>query len=128
MPLWMGDEGDEIFQSFNWTDSENYPHDPEKVFEKFQSYFMPVTTHRLLRYQLMNMKQGSQPMDAFVMDLKTIAMKCKFRDNTEVEDCMLDQLICDCALPDAQKLLIGKDEKLKLEEAVNLIRMHEATR
>ena len=126
--LWLGDEGDEIFQSFTWSNTETDSNDPEKVFEKFETYFMPVTTHRLFRYQLMNMKQGSQPVDAFVTDMKTVAMKCKFRDTEETEDRMLDQLIWGCTLQEAQKLLIGKDSKLKLDEAVNLIRTHEATR
>ena len=126
--LWLGDEGDEIFQSFTWSNTETDSNDPEKVFEKFETYFIPVTTHRLFRYQLMNMKQGSQPVDAFVTDMKTVAMKCKFRDTEETEDRMLDQLIWGCTLQEAQKLLIGKDSKLKLDEAVNLIRTHEATR
>lgn len=41
---------------------------------------------------------------------------------------MLDQLILGCSHPEVQKTLIGKDEKLTLDQAANSIRTHEATR
>ena len=126
--LWLGDEGDQIFQLFSWTNAATDPHNLGKVFEKFEKYFMPVTTHRLYRYQLMNLKQGSQPVDAFVTDMKTLAQKCKFKDNEAMNDRVLDQLIWGCSSHEAQKQLIGWDEKLKIDEAVSIIRTHEATK
>ena len=41
---------------------------------------------------------------------------------------MLEQLILGCSTPEAKKLLIGRDENLKLEEAAKIVRAHEATR
>ena len=124
----MGDEGDETYRTFNWNDPEIDPKDPEKVLDKFSEHFEPVTTHRLYRYQLMNMRQGAMPVDLYVKELKTLALKCKFRDSKDVEDHMLDQLIWGCSSPEVQKNLIGKNEKLTLPEAVGIIRNHEATR
>ena len=45
-----------------------------------------------------------------------------------MEDHMLDQMIWDLSSSEAQKILIGKDEKLKLNDAVSIVRNFEATR
>ena len=62
--LWLGDEGDNIYRTFSWeqvTDSK----DPGKVLDKFEKHCQPITSHRLYRYTLMNMRQGFLPVDTF---------------------------------------------------------------
>ena len=125
--LWIGDEGDDIFRTFTW-ENESDSRCPVRVLDKFQTHFEPVTTHRLYRYQLMNTRQGNLPVDSYIKELKCLALKCKFRDNSDMEDHMLDQLIWGCSSNEVQKLLIGKNENLTLSEAVTLVRNYEATR
>ena len=66
--LWLGDEGDDIFLIFTWADEDDIK-DPNKILDKFQEHFEPVTTHRLYRYQLMNKRQGSMPIDEYLKEL-----------------------------------------------------------
>ena len=56
-----------------------------------------------------------------------MALKCKFKDHDDMEDHMLDQMIWGCSSSEAQKTLIGKDEKLRLNHAVSIVRNCEAT-
>ena len=56
-----------------------------------------------------------------------MALKCKFKDHDDMEDHMLDQMIWGCSSSEAQKTLIGKDEKLRLNHAVSIVRNFEAT-
>ena len=50
-----------------------------------------------------------------------LSAKCQFRDNAEVEDRVLDQLIWGSRNPDIQKSLISRDKSLQL-----LLRLQEA--
>ena len=66
-------------------------------------------------------------MDAFISRLKTLAAKCQFRDNAEVEDSVLDQLIWGSSNADIQKSLISRDKSLTLAVAIENSKSHEAT-
>ena len=66
-------------------------------------------------------------MDDFIARLKNPAAKCEFRDNAEVEDRVLDQLIWGSSNADVQKSLISRDKSLTLGVAIEIARSHEAT-
>ena len=117
-----------IFRTFTLENSNTDPKDSTKNLNKFEKHFKPITSHRLHRYHLMNLKQGAQPLDSFIKEMKAVAMQCKFRDNAEIEDRMLDQLIIGCSAQEVQKQPIGKDETLTLDQAANIVHAHEATK
>jgi len=72
----------------------------------------------------MRQEQG-EPVDDFISRLKNLAAKCQFRDNAEVEDRVLDQLIWGSRNPDVQKSLISRDKSLTLVAAIETARSHE---
>ena len=74
----------------------------------------------------MRQEQG-EPVNDFISRLRNLAAKCQFRDNTEVEDRVLDQLIWGSKNPEVQKSLIGRDKSLTLAGATEIARSHEAT-
>ena len=89
----------------------------------------PRTNHRIHRYTLQGIRQEQgESVDNFVAKIKNIAAKCKFRDSKEVEDRILDQLIWGSNNPEVQKSLIGQDEKLSLNDAMDIVRSNEATK
>ena len=53
-------------------------------------------------------------------------MKCKFSQN-EAEERLIEQLIVGTNLSELQKELLGRDDKLTLEQALNIGRTHEAS-
>jgi hypothetical protein len=69
-----------------------------------------------------------ESIDNFIAKIKNIAANCKFSGNEEFEDRLLDQLIWGTNDPEVQKSLIGRDEKLTLNTAINIARSYEATK
>ena len=124
--LWSGCEGMELYNSWTFdpaTDSTK----PDKVLAKFAAFFEPKANFRLQRYELSGrFQKKDEPIDAFISSLTNIALKCKFTD-AERDSRVLDQLICGCANKEAQKILLGKDDKLTLDKAVDVVRTREAT-
>ena len=101
----------------SWTfEKEDDRKKPAVIFEKFENQLEPKTSHRIHGYTL----------------------KCQFRDNAEVEDRVLDQLIWGLLKykkkliwgsknPGVQKALITRDKTLTLAAAIEIARSHEAT-
>ena len=108
--LWSGEKGLDIYNSWTFTKEEERKK-PAIIFERFENQLEPKTSHRIHRYTLQGMRQEqSEPVDDFISRLKNLAAKCQFRDSTEVEDRVLDQLIWGSKNPDVQKSLIGRDK------------------
>ena len=68
-----------------------------------------------------------EPVDDFISRLRNLAAKYQFRDNAEVEDRVVDQLICGSNNSDIKKSLISRDKSLTLFVAIEIARSHEAT-
>ena len=125
--LWSGEKGLDIFNSWTFTKEED-KRKPANIFERFENQLEPKTSHRIHRYTLQGMRQEQcEPVDDFISRLKNLAAKCQFRDNAEVEDRVLDQLIWGSNNSDIQKSLISRDKSLTLAVAIEIARSHEAT-
>ena len=106
--LWSGEKGLDMYNSWTFT-KEDDRKKPAVIFEKFENQLEPKTSHRIHRYTLQGMRQEpDEPVDDFISRLKYLAAKCQFRDNAEVEDRVLDQLIWGSKNPDVQKSLITR--------------------
>ena len=91
--LWSGEKGLDIFNSWTFTKEEDKKK-PANIFEQFENQLEPKTSDRIHRYTLQGMRQEQcEPVDDFISRLKNVATKCQFRDNAEVKDRVLDQLI-----------------------------------
>ena len=125
--LWSGEKGLDIYNSWTFTKEEDRKK-PAIIFERFENQLEPKTSHRIHRYTLQEIRQElGEPVDDFISRLKNLAAKCQFRDNAEVEDRVLDQLIWGSRNPDVQKSLISRDKSLTLAAAIEIARSHEAT-
>ena len=69
-------------------------------------------------------QEQCEPVDDFISRLKNLAAKCQFRDNTEVEDRVLDQLIWGSSNAGVQKSLLNRDKSLTLAVAIEVARSH----
>ena len=66
-------------------------------------------------------------MDDFMTRCRNQATKCKFRDATETEERLIEQLIIGTKQKKVQERLLEKGEKLKLDIATDIARTYEAT-
>ena len=106
--LWSGEKGLDIFNSWTFTKEED-KRKPANIFKRFENQLEPKTSHRIHRYTLQGMRQEQcEPVDDFISRVKNLAAKCQFRDNAEVEDRVLDQLIWGSNNSHIQKSLISR--------------------
>ena len=120
-----GDEGLKIYNS--WSLSAEEAQKPDVVWEKFTTHVEPKSNFRIARLQLQKMKQEDESIDNYVSRIKLQAFKCKFRDETDIQDRVIEQLIQGTRHPEVQKELLGKDNKLTLDQAIDISRSYEAS-
>ena len=90
--LWVGQEGRRMYNT--WDLSETDKKDVEVIWAKFQALIEPKSNYRLSRFHLQKFRQlSSETVDEFMTRCKTQARKCKFRDTTETEERLIEQLV-----------------------------------
>ena len=124
--LWVGQEGLKMYNT--WDLSVEDKKKPNVIWEKFEKQLEPKTNFRLERYHLQKLKQEeSESTDEYMTRCKLQAKKCKFRDNTDIEERLIEQLIIGTRHRKVQEKLLGKDGDLKLDDALDIARTCEAT-
>lgn len=125
--LWIGRQGIETYNSWTWEDDSESTK-PSEIWERFERHLAPKVNHRLARYQLQQLKQTQEEsIDDFMTRCRNQATKCKFRDVTEVEERLIEQLIIGSKHKKVQERLLSKGDSLTLDEAMDVCRTYEAT-
>ena len=120
--LWLGQEGIRIYKS--WQADMATPKD---LFDAFTKHFEPKTNFRLSRFQLQTFRQEPhETIDDFIARCRIQAQKCKFKEQ-EIKERLIEMIIIGTRHKKAQEVLLGKDEKLTLDAALDIIRTQEAT-
>ena len=70
-------------------------------------------------------QKEAETVDQFITQCHLQAQRCTFRAK-ETEERIIEQLIAGTANEDVKRELLGKDEKLTLDEAVKIAQCHEA--
>ena len=108
----------EIYDQFQWEDG-NDKNDPEKLFEKLQSYCNPRSNEVLESHRFWKLPY-QDPFDSFLTDLKTRAASCNFKE----PDRMMRDKIVFTVTGKLQELLLRED-KLTLERTIQVCRAYE---
>ena len=101
----------EIYDQFTW-ENGNDKNDPEKLFEKLQSYCNPRSSEVLESHRFWKLSY-QEPFDSFLTDLKTRAASCNFQE----PDRMMRDKIVFSVTGKLQELLLRED-KLTLERTI----------
>ena len=124
--LWAGREGLRIFNTWGLTDEQLQ--DPNNIWDRFSKHVEPHENFRIHRLEFQRYKQGEEEsVDEFYTRCKAKAIKCQFPDNKTLEERIIEVLISGIKYPQTQKKLLGKDDKLKLQEALDICRTQEAS-
>ena len=96
----MGDEADDILQSFNLTEEDRKKY--EKVKEQFEKHFIPCRNERANFNR--RVQQEGEPVDSFITSLYRLAEHCEYGllkedDQYEIPDfhrfrCRLKTRLC----------------------------------
>jgi len=123
--LWIGEEGLKVVNSFELSDEDKAKTD--MIFDKFTKYLEPKSNFRIARFQLQGFRQTKdESVDSFMARCKLQAQKCQFTE-AEMEERLIEQLIIGTRERKVQENVLGKDEKLKLDKAMDIARTREAT-
>ena len=109
--------------------SETMPTD--KTQRRFGQSFENKLSHNLafglhtFAYKITRRKK--QNIDDFLALCRLQAQKCKFRDEREMEERIIDQIIAGTKFPELQKQLLSKNETMSMSEVLDTCRSYEAS-
>ena len=113
---YSGQKGLEKFNS--WDLTEEQKKNPDVIWEKFRGQ-STTENFRICRMNLQKfMQKDGETIDDFIMRCRLQAQKCKFRDEDEKSERVIDQIILGTKLPDLQKELLGKKGDLTLNDTI----------
>ena len=116
-----GKEGLRQYNSWSFI-NEADRHNPSVIWEKFLEQLKP----RIARFCLQNYSQNeTENIDDFLARCRLQAHKCKFRDECELEEQVIDQLIVGTKFPELQKQLLSKN--MTMPDVLNMYRSYEAS-
>ena len=117
--LWSVSIG--LFNTWGLTDEQLK--DPNNIWEKISEQIEPPENFCIHRMEFQRFRQrDDESVDDFYTCCKSKAMECKFQIEAEQK-----VLISSAKYAEVQKKLLGKDDKLKLSEALDIVRTHKAT-
>lgn len=120
----IGEEGLEIYNTFQFTEEEADKLDPLK--EKFESYCIPKTNVTFERYKLNTRTQHEgESIDQYVTELKHLAATCDYR---ELRDELIRDRIVLGLRDNAVRGRLLREADLTLGRAVEMCRADEASR
>ena len=125
--LLSGKEGQRRYNSWSFA-NEADRRNPSVIWEKFLPQLEPQINFRIARFSLQNYAQNeTENIDDFLARCRLKARKCKFRDEQELEERIIDQLIVGTRFPELQKQLLSKNETMTIEEVLTMCRSYEAS-
>lgn len=124
--LWSGTIGLRMYNT--WTLSAEDLKDPDNIWQKFKNQLEPVENFRIHRLEFQRFQQRSdESVEDFYHRCKEKSSKCQFRDDKETEERIIEVLISGTKYTEVRKKLLQRDNSLKLTDAVDLCRTHEAS-
>ncbi|KAL8607946.1 hypothetical protein ACOMHN_005501 [Nucella lapillus] len=123
--LWLGTEGLRLFNTWGLTEEELQ--DPKNIWDKF-AQLEPADNFRIHRLELQRLSQRQgESVEDFLIRLKEKALRCRYGDTTSREERILKQLIAGTNIAKVQRELLAKDDKLTLQQAVEIAKTYKAT-
>ena len=134
--MWSGREGLRMFNTWDLNDDQCA--DPKNIWARFAKQVEPTENFRIHRLEFLRFRQDhSESVEDFVLRCKSKASKCQFPTKESgqskageigmMDERIIEVLISGIKYPEVQKVLLAKDSKLTLDEAVDTARAHEAS-
>lgn len=118
-----GSKGEQLSQTANLSNDDLK--DPSKVWAHMEKSVGLADNFRVHRLTLLSyVQEDKEYIDDFYTRCRTLALKCKF---SNIDERLIDQLINATRVHDSRKELLKKDDKLTVEQALDICRTHEAS-
>ena len=124
--LWVGQEGLRMYNTWDLSDADSKKVDV--IWGRFRALIEPKANFHLSRFNLQKFRQSaSESVDEFMTRCRIQGKKCRFRDAIEAEERLVEQLIIGIRHTKIQEKLLGRDDMLTLDVAMDIARTHEST-
>ena len=127
--LWIGQQGREIYKTFNWTqdfDGVSEEDSPTAILQKFEDYILPRKNKRIARYKFsQRVQRMGESFDNFLKDLRILAMDCEY---TDTDDMLVDNKVRGVYHKKVQERLLDKGQELTLDAAIQVAQQFELSR
>ena len=129
MPFILRAVNDEGLRRYNtWSLSEAEATDPNYVWKRFEEMLEPSENFRIARLKLHFFYQRpDEALDSFVTRCRAQALKCDFKNEQELSERIIEQIIASTSMPEYQKALLSQKKDYSLNDALTLGRTYEAT-
>ena len=117
--IWIGKEGLRIYNTWN-----NNSKTLAIFWNHISEVLKPRSNYRLTRLQIEKIRKSKdEPIDEFMTKCMLQAKKCKFRDETEIETRLIEQIIRGGAHDKVREDILYKDNTLTLDQAMKIARI-----
>ena len=121
----MGREGVRLLNTWGLTDPQLQ--EPKNVWDKLEG-IQPSDNFHIHQLELQRYKQKhDETVDDFYSRCKLKALQCKLATPALREERIIEQLTAGIRYPEVQRLLLSRDEKLTLMEALQIAKTQEAS-
>jgi hypothetical protein len=102
----LGPDGEDVYATFDWEEGE--VQDLETVLSKFDRYCEPRLNISMARFKFFSLVQANKKFDDFVVQLKSLAGRCKFG---ELSDSLIrDMIIYHCSSDRLRRKLLAEND------------------
>ena len=126
--LLVGAEGLKRYNSWTFEDEAD-KREPKIIRQKFLEELEglePVTNFRVARFYLQKYTQrDDETITYFLARCKQQSRKCNFRDERDMDEHLIDQLITGTKYPELQQILLSKNKVMSLQEVTGLHQQYE---
>ncbi|XP_065568928.1 uncharacterized protein LOC136032586 [Artemia franciscana] len=121
--IWMGEKGQEIFNTFEMEKSEANKIGP--LIKNFKDDASPKKNTVFARYIFQKKDQlENESIERYITELKTLAKPCLY---TEQDEMIRDQIVCGIRNQAVREKLLAEGDPLTLESAVSRCRTYKTT-
>ena len=121
--IWVGNEGRDIFNSWNATPKQGQ--DVEFLFANFKKHTEPKKNALFSRYVFQCRKQREdETFAAFATDLRVLVKDCNYENS---EDMVRDRIVVGITNEEVRRILLTEGDNLTMRNAIQIATTHETT-
>ena len=120
--IWVGNEGRDIFNSWNTPEQGQ---DYELLFAQFRKHTEPQTNALFSRYVFQTRRQKEdEPFVSFATELRVLVKDCNY---DKPEDMVRDRIVAGINSDEVRRQLLTEGDKLTMIQAIQIATAHETT-
>lgn len=121
--IWIGEQGREIYKSWNWDDDQGK--NPTNLKAEFKKHCQPKQNTVFARYLFhQRIQKAGETCDTFVTDLRNLVKNCTYDKPNEM---VRDRIVAGISSSEIREKLLTTGDDLTMDSAIEIVGVYEAT-